>query len=164
MSDVRSMEITPATEFDAENGVLRVLDSALLPFDVVRLFFIEAPDGSTRGQHAHVEGQQYFVVVSGTIEVRVEDPQRAHYVFHLTAGDCLLVPPLHWASEHFKGHASVLLVLCDSPYSEDDYIRDYAAFEDIVTPSQGRRGAPRIHDRPVRQRATGTSAAKAPRR
>lgn len=136
MSDVRPMEITPAGQFDAENGVLRVLDSPLLPFDVVRLFFIEAPDGATRGQHAHVEGQQYFVVVSGTIEVRIENPQRAHHVFRLTAGDCLLVPPLHWASEHFEGDASVLLVLCDLPYSEADYIRDYALFEDIVTTSR----------------------------
>lgn len=136
MSDVRPLEVTSASQFDEENGVLRVLDSALLPFDVVRLFFIEASDGMARGRHAHVEGQQFFIVVSGTIEVRIEDPQREHHVFGLKAGNCLLVPPLHWASEHFEGDASVLLVLCDSPYTEDDYIREYADFEARVTKSR----------------------------
>lgn len=133
MRDVRPLKITPAHHFDAPNGVLRVLDSHLMPFDVVRLFFITAPAGATRGQHAHVAGQQFFIVVSGSIEVRIEDPERAHYAFALSAGDCLLVPPLHWASEHFEDDASVLLVLCDSPYTENDYIRDYAEFERSVT-------------------------------
>jgi quercetin dioxygenase-like cupin family protein len=134
VKDVRPLEITPAQHFDAANGVLRVLDSHLMPFDVVRLFFITAPAGATRGQHAHVAGQQFFIVVSGSIEVRIEDPERTHYAFALGAGDCLLVPPMHWASEHFEEDASVLLVLCDSPYTENDYIRDYAAFESSVTP------------------------------
>jgi mannose-6-phosphate isomerase-like protein (cupin superfamily) len=136
MSAVRPLEITQATHFDAENGVLRVLDSTLLPFDVVRLFFIDAPNGATRGQHAHVAGQQFFIVVSGSIEVHIEDPYREHHVFSLTPGDCLLVPPLHWASEHFQGEASVLLVLCDLRYTEDDYIREYVDFERAVTQSR----------------------------
>jgi UDP-2-acetamido-3-amino-2,3-dideoxy-glucuronate N-acetyltransferase len=136
MSDVRPLEVTPARHFRADNGVLHVLDSPLLPFEVVRLFFIEAPDGAIRGQHAHVEGHQFFIVVSGSVEVRVEDPERTHHAFGLKAGDCLLVPPLHWASEHFEGDASVLLVLCDSPYTEDDYIREYSAFESRLTQSR----------------------------
>lgn len=136
MSDMRPLEVTPARRFDADTGVLRVLDFPRLPFDVVRLFFIEAPDGAIRGQHAHVEGHQFFIVVSGSIEVRVEDPERTHHVFGLKAGDCLLVPPLHWASEHFEGDVSVLLVLCDSPYTEDDYIREYSDFESRLTQSR----------------------------
>ena len=136
MRDAQPLGITTAPSFDEPNGVLRVLDSTLLPFSVVRLFFIEAPAGAIRGQHAHVSGQQFFIVVSGSIKVRVENPQRAHIVFDLKSGDCLLVPPLHWASEHFEQDASVLLVLCDSPYTEDDYIREYATFESRVTHSQ----------------------------
>lgn len=138
MSEVNPLEIKRANHFGAENGVLHVLDATVLPFDVVRLFFIEAPDGATRGQHAHVEGQQFFIVVSGAIEVRIEDPQRERYVLALRAGDCVLVPPLHWASERFKGHASVLLVLCDSPFSEADYIRDYSAFERAIRQPKSR--------------------------
>ena len=133
MRDVRPLEITQAQHYEELNGVLRVIDGPLMPFDVVRLFFITAPAGATRGQHAHVAGQQFFIVMLGSIEVRIEDPKRKHHVFALNAGDCLLVPPLHWASEHFEDDASVLLVLCDSPYTENDYIRDYAAFETNVT-------------------------------
>lgn len=132
----RPMKVCRADQFDEENGVLRVIDSALVPFEIVRLFFIEAPEGAIRGQHAHLEGYQYFVVVSGSIEVRIEDPQRERYHFQLTAGDCLSVPPMHWASEHFEGNTSVLLVLCDSPYTEDDYIRDYSEFVRLITPSR----------------------------
>lgn len=136
MRHVRPLEVVSAPYFRADTGVLRVLDAALMPFDVVRLFFVEAPHGSIRGQHAHVRGQQFFIVVSGSIEVRVEDPDRTQHTFGLETGDCLLVPPLHWASEHFEGTTSVLLVLCDSPYTEDDYIRDYHVFDSRLTQSR----------------------------
>lgn len=133
MSYVRPLEVISTNRFHADTGDLSVLDANLLPFDVVRLFFIQAPDGATRGQHAHIEGHQFFIVVSGSIEVRVEDPYRTHHFFGLNSGDCLLVPPLHWASEHFEGDRSVLLVLCDSPYTEEDYIRDYDEFSGMLT-------------------------------
>lgn len=132
MTRSRPLRVTSTSHFRAENGDLRVLDPDFLPFDVVRLFFINAPIGAIRGQHAHKVGHQYFIVVAGSIEVRIEDPMRVHHVFRMNVGDCLLVPPLHWASEHFKVDASVLLVLCDLDYSEDDYIRKYAEFENSV--------------------------------
>jgi hypothetical protein len=132
MNSVRPLSVISTSHFIAENGDLRVLGRDFLPFDVVRLFFINAPTGAIRGQHAHKVGHQYFIVVSGTIEVRIEDPMREHHVFRMNAGDCLLVPPLHWAAEHFIAEASVLLVLCDLDYSEDEYIRNYSEFANRV--------------------------------
>jgi hypothetical protein len=40
----------------------------------------------------------------------------------------LLVPPGIWNTVNFRDDASVVAVLCDRPYEDHDYIRDYAEF------------------------------------
>ena len=40
----------------------------------------------------------------------------------------LLVPPGIWAEQVYEGDDTVLMVLCDLPYDEADYIRDYTEF------------------------------------
>jgi hypothetical protein len=41
----------------------------------------------------------------------------------------LLVPPGIWAEEIYEKPHSVLAVLCDRPYEEGDYIRDFEEFK-----------------------------------
>ena len=33
-----------------------------------------------------------------------------------------------WSSQNYKAKNTILLVLCDLEYSEEDYIREYKAF------------------------------------
>lgn len=125
---MESLRTVRLNGFESDNGVLRVIEQSAIPFHIVRLFYIEAPTGATRGRHAHVVGQQFFIAVSGCIKVCVEDCNRVQRTVVLNPGEGLFVPPLHWATEHFERDGSVLLVLCDSAYDEADYIRDYSEF------------------------------------
>ncbi len=50
-------------------------------------------------------------------EVRLDVPEKA-----------LEVPPAIWALQRYIGHGSTLMVLCDLPYDESDYIPNYDEF------------------------------------
>lgn len=125
--------VEDAQYFPAPSGDLFVLDQGAVPFEVARVFFINGPRGAVRGMHAHIACSQFLAVVSGSVLVRVEDPSRTEHEVLLATGQCVLVPPLHWASEEFVSEGTVLLVLCDMPYDEADYLRDYEVFVEHVS-------------------------------
>lgn len=114
-----------------DDGVLVVAEGAThVPFAVARLFTVQAPAGAIRGQHAHRHCAQFMICVSGAVDFSVDDGIDRR-TFALDRGDAaLFVPPMLWQSVTFRAPQSVLIGLCDRPYEEDDYIRDYATFLD----------------------------------
>ncbi|HWK94408.1 MAG TPA: FdtA/QdtA family cupin domain-containing protein [Pseudolabrys sp.] len=114
-----------------DDGVLVVAEGLKhVPFAVARLFTVEAPLGAVRGRHAHWRCSQFMICVYGAIEFLVDDGA-VHKAFVLEHGhEALYVPPLLWQSLTFRAPKAVLVGICDRPYEEDDYIRDYDAFLD----------------------------------
>jgi hypothetical protein len=109
--------------FEDPNGSLVVFDETSLPFRVIRVFFVEAPVGSLRGEHAHRVGRQILIAASGRIEVTTHDCLGDTQFFELEPGMGLLLPAMVWANQRFVHAGSVLAVLCDTAYEEGDYIR-----------------------------------------
>ena len=111
--------------FDDDRGRLAVLDIAEhTPFVPVRMFWISgvAP-GNTRGGHAHKACSQFFVCIRGRIQVDAFDGTLIQKCL-LGHGDFLNLVPGIFATETFLDEGSVLLVLCDRPFEQDDYIYD----------------------------------------
>jgi UDP-2-acetamido-3-amino-2,3-dideoxy-glucuronate N-acetyltransferase len=99
-----------------------------IPFAVQRAFLVRADeDGVKRGEHAHRRLHQFMICVAGEVEVVVDNgaQRRSHVLNSIERG--LHVPPGVWAQQSYRKGA-VLLVLCDAPYEESDYIRDYDEF------------------------------------
>jgi dTDP-4-dehydrorhamnose 3,5-epimerase-like enzyme len=111
------------------NGEVVVAEaSAQVPFQIRRMFALTAPAGAKRGHHAHRLCSQFMVCVNGAVDVVCEDG-REQKTFMLERRDlALLVPPGLWNTVDFRQSGSVLVVLCDRPYEESDYIRNYAEF------------------------------------
>ena len=40
----------------------------------------------------------------------------------------LKIPPLHWVTYRFKKQNNSIIVLCDTEYSESEYIRNFSHF------------------------------------
>jgi len=100
-----------------------------VPFSIVRVFFVEAPNGAVRGQHAHRACAQFLTCPRGHVDV-VCDDGTATATYVLDRPDrALLVPAGIWSEQMYKAQGSVLVVLCDRLYEADDYIRDYDAFK-----------------------------------
>jgi dTDP-4-dehydrorhamnose 3,5-epimerase-like enzyme len=102
-----------------------------VPFQVVRLFFVhDVPQNTTRGRHAHRRGRQYLICQSGRVLVDVADGRRTRRI-ELNAGQAVLIEHGIFASETYVDRDSILLVLCDTPYDEKDYIQTMEEFRAI---------------------------------
>jgi len=127
------LPVLHSSRHPAPNGDLFVLEAGTVPFDIARVFFISGPKGAVRGKHAHIECSQLLTVISGSVLVSVENPSRSTQETLMAVGESLHLPPLHWASQEFCSEGTVLLVLCDQPYDEADYLRDYQSFIDRIS-------------------------------
>jgi dTDP-4-dehydrorhamnose 3,5-epimerase-like enzyme len=127
------LNIVKFPKFEELNGSLSVYECGKdIPFEVRRIFTVKAKSGSFRGDHAHKKCTQLLVCVSGKILVTCDDGKKISE--HLLEGmeDGLLVPPGTWASQNYLMNESLLMVLCDRVYENDDYIRDYSEFKKYI--------------------------------
>jgi dTDP-4-dehydrorhamnose 3,5-epimerase-like enzyme len=124
--DVRAIEL-PC--YRREDGEIVVAEgSSQVPFAIARMFTLRAPQGATRGQHAHRRCSLLLLCVNGAVDV-VNDDSHDKNTFTLDQGNVgLLVPPTIWHSVIFRETNSVLVVLCDRHFQEEDYIREYSDF------------------------------------
>ncbi len=111
-----------------ENGCLTVFDESTLPFVVRRAFTVQSSQGAIRGQHAHRIGTQALVVLQGAVRVNLTDAVGTTDTVLRPQEQGLIVPPLVWSEQIYLDPSNVLLVLCDTPFSEADYIRDIDEF------------------------------------
>ena len=109
-----------------------------IPFEPKRHFVVsDVPSVETRGQHAHRVCHQFLVCLSGRVSVVVDDGHNREE-FLLDRPDIgLHLPPMIWATQYKYSPGSLLLVVASHHYDPDDYIRDYAEFQQLVTTSSG---------------------------
>lgn len=106
--------------FTDSRGSLTVLEK-VLPFDVVRTYWIYGADGQTRGRHRHTFTRQALVAVSGTVTMYMNDGVTEATIVLSHPSQCLLVEPKDWHTMTFADSA-VLLVMSSHPYDRSEYI------------------------------------------
>lgn len=103
---------------------------AHLPFAIARVFTVCAPVSSMRGDHAHRQCRQFMFCPRGAVDVGLDDGER-RMTFRLARdSQALYVPAMIWNIVKFLAAETVLVVLCDQPFSEEDYIREYQTYLD----------------------------------
>lgn len=102
-----------------------------IPFEIKRTYYIyDVPGGSERGSHAHLRLHQFFIAMSGSFDVLLDDGVTKKS-FHLNRSYFgLYVCPGIWRSLKNFSSGSVCVVLASLLYTEGDYIRDYDKFVD----------------------------------
>lgn len=115
-------------------GNLSIIDlDQDFPFPPKRIFFVSGVRNEhLRGEHAHREGEQLLVSVSGSTTVLVDDGRaRAEFILDRT-GIGLYIGPLVWSTQYNHDKNSTLIALASNAYDPDDYIRNYDEFINIV--------------------------------
>tara|TARA_Y100001968_G_C19420246_1_gene751370 strand:+ start:533 stop:829 length:297 start_codon:yes stop_codon:yes gene_type:complete len=81
-----------------------------------------------RGNHAHKLCSQFLISLKGTVKITCEDGiiKKAYQLDNPYEG--LLIPPFIWAKQHYVSKESILLVLSDHKYDEEEYMRNYNNF------------------------------------
>ena len=127
LEDVKTLEFWSIT--DPTGTLVPYEANVSLPMRIARVFTVSnAPAGAGRGEHAHYSCNQVLVCLQGAVNV-VCDDGRQKQTFRLSKPHVgLHVPPSIWAAQNYLGEKTCLMVLCDRPYEEEDYIRDYSGF------------------------------------
>lgn len=113
-----------------DRGLLVVAEAGKeVPFNIARIFAITGVEhGNVRGGHAHKKLSQMLICISGMVEVTVDDGKERNAITLDHPTKALLVPPGIWAEQTYSSSDTILLVLCDRVYEEEDYIRNYQEF------------------------------------
>ena len=106
-----------------DSGDLVVIEGLTdIPFEIQRVFTVLGSTGSVRGMHAHKRCIQFLTCTFGSIEVLCDDGEHSMSIT-LDSPRCgLLIPPGIWSSQNYTQTNTILTVLCDQRYQENDYM------------------------------------------
>ena len=102
-----------------------------LPFVIKRVFWVQhVPPSFMRGQHAGYQTEEVIICIRGRVVVQTES-KAGRQTFVLNQPDLgLYVPAKCWIELTFSQDA-LLLCLASTDYDEQDYISDYAQFQEL---------------------------------
>jgi acetyltransferase-like isoleucine patch superfamily enzyme len=100
-----------------------------IPFQPQRFFTVYGvPTSKIRGEHAHIECEQFLICVSGSCDILLDDGITRSNVTLSQPSTGLYIPPMTWATQYNHTNNAVLLVFASHKYDEKDYIRSYDQF------------------------------------
>lgn len=104
-----------------------------VPFPIARAYYLyDVPGGASRGGHAHRVTDELLIAVSGSFDVSVSDGTTRDVISLRRSYYGLLVPARSWRELENFSSGSVCLVLASEKFEEQEYIRDYKEFLEIV--------------------------------
>ena len=104
-----------------------------IPFEIKRTYWIyDVPGGEKRGEHAYKFQEEFLIALSGSFDVFLHNGKEEKKYSLSRSYYGLYIPKLNWRKlENFSTN-SLCLILSSSNFNEDDYIRNFKDFLDIV--------------------------------
>lgn len=123
-------KILEFAEFGDERGSLVIAEGNKdVPFEIKRVFYMYGSDSDiVRGQHANRNSEFVLINVSGSSKVRIDDGFEECVVELNKPRMGLYLPTMVWKDMYDFSEDSVLLVLANTHYDGNEYIRDYDEF------------------------------------
>lgn len=122
------------TSADLMYGSLTAIEGGMdIPFDVKRVYYIyDVPNGVRRGFHSHVDLHQILICVHGSVKILTKTPYEEEITELSSKNQGLYIGPMIWREMYDFSDDAVLLVLASEHYTIEDYIRDYAKYEQMA--------------------------------
>jgi hypothetical protein len=104
-----------------------------IPFAIKRIYYLyDIPGGESRGGHSHLKLESVIIALSGSFDVTLDDGLTKKTVQLNRPYMGLNVKPGMWRELSNFSSGVVCLVLASHKYDEDDYIRDYNEFKNLI--------------------------------
>lgn len=129
-ASLSEMRVISRKLISGKTGDLSVFEGGDLPIDKIeRVFTISGVSaGDLRGMHAHHQCNQILFCLAGAVRLTGKDGNTEKRIELVAGGDGAFIPIGIWAEQIYLEDDSILLVICDQPYDETDYIRDWDMF------------------------------------
>lgn len=130
LNNTRKPEYRNVQFINLAQGSLGVVEASKhCGFVIRRQYYLLAGDQNiNRGAHAHKKLYQFMICLHGYAEITFKNKGGVHKFTLDNPQKGVWVPPGYWRDLELH-EGSVVSVLASEEYDEDDYIRDYAAFE-----------------------------------
>lgn len=104
-----------------------------ISFQVKRIFYIYGVSNkSTRGAHTYHNTEQVLICLCGSLKIKCFDGKKEE-IYQLNNPDEALYIKSHiWRTTFNHSPDAVLLVLSSLEYNEQDYIRDYQEYLEVI--------------------------------
>jgi carbonic anhydrase/acetyltransferase-like protein (isoleucine patch superfamily) len=100
-----------------------------IPFVPKRYFVVyDVPNREVRGEHAHIELQEFLVCLAGSCSVLVDDGKQKAEILLDSPNIGVYLPAMTWTVQYKYSADAILLVFASDYYESSDYIRDYSEF------------------------------------
>lgn len=118
---------------DDRGSLVALEDHKNIPFTIKRVYYLfDTKTNVRRGFHAHKKLKQLAIVLKGSCYFLLDDGKENVEVLLDNPEQGLYIESFMWREMYDFSEDCVLLVLADSFYSEDDYIRNYDEFLELV--------------------------------
>ncbi len=129
MDGINAIELIDLNINKDERGALIAIQfQKHLNLSIERSFLVFGKKHFTRGNHAHIECNQFLCCISGSCEVKCDDGEDSFSQILSDPSKILKIPNMIWSTQKYLSENTILIVFCDLDYSEKDYIRDYDYF------------------------------------
>ncbi|WP_054180287.1 sugar 3,4-ketoisomerase [Trabulsiella odontotermitis] len=124
------LKIIPLQAHGDDRGSLIALEEEHnIPFEIKRVYYMfNTKEGVRRGFHAHKKLKQVAIAVRGSCRFVLDDGKEKVEILLDNPAQGLLIDSCVWREMYDFSDDCVLMVLADSHYDENDYIRDYDQF------------------------------------
>lgn len=113
-----------------KRGNLSIVESTKdIPFDIRRIYYLhDVPEGEMRGSHGHRKLQQFFIALSGSFKIKIDNGISKKELLIENNGLGLYLPEGLWRELYDFSEDCICLVLASQLYEPDDYIHVYEDF------------------------------------
>ncbi len=110
-----------------------------IPFEIKRVYYMyDTIEGVVRGYHAHKNLEQILICIHGSCKVLLDNGKEKKKVYLEKPYEGLYVPNNMWREMYDFSPDAVLMVLASEYYNEEDYIRDYDKFLEMIANEEGK--------------------------
>lgn len=123
------------TEIHDERGKLIIAEgSDHINFNPKRIYHIQnVPDSIERGFHAHKSLEQVATCIKGSCSIILDDGYSTIESIKLSKPSIgLRIDPMIWHCMKDFSEDCILLLYASDHYNEEDYIRSYESFKELV--------------------------------
>lgn len=118
---------------DARGKLVSLESMKDVPFEIKRVYYMfDTLPNESRGFHAHKDLEQIIIAMDGACRFVLDDGKNKETVLLNRPDVGLYIGKNMWREMHDFSYGCKLVILASEYYDENEYIRDYTHFLDLV--------------------------------
>ncbi|TQR33745.1 WxcM-like domain-containing protein [Campylobacter sp. MIT 99-7217] len=119
---------------ESENALLIACEkNQNCPFEIKRIFYIYNTNNECiRGNHANKNSQFLFIMMNGSCKIKIDDGKSTEIINLKEKHKALYIDKMIWKQMYDFSKDAILLVLTNTHYDKNEYIKDYEEFKKLM--------------------------------